>query len=290
MLPGGSTGRHDRQLQLQCSKQQRQRQLAEPLHPGLELAAITTLHAAQVVNEDADREEDDCDDEPIGDEKEPSLGSVGVSEYAHQGRWAAGARDDREHDNSDDENTGDDEPGVDDEPSLGARENHHDQRGWGYGTSDLEQDADDDEPSPRTRRKPRPAMPSTGAPLPAEAPVGTIQIDFPTHPEAVACNIRGGCLAPVVCDGDVVIAEPVLPKPGELAVVWPVEGTPLIKYLTTSLDYGFPHSPKSNVALLIRLRMLNPPTAFFVRADKVERIWRVVRIIPAAEVKRTPNV
>lgn len=53
-----------------------------------------------------------------------------------------------------------------------------------------------------------------------------------------------------------------------------------MKYLETSLEHFFPHNPRSEVALVVHLRMLNPPMLLEISAAKIDRIWRVAHVVP----------
>ena len=254
-----------------------------------------------------DAEGDDSDLELSGDENEPSLGSLGSCGglYLRQAQtWAAGDDKDRE------EEDGNLEPDHENEPSLGSLDRMVNQERWAsthdsldacsdreHDDCDLE-DGGDTEPNGDEQDGPDyrefgqakhtvTVAPSCGSPLKSQGVLGYIQTGFTEHPQAIALTVDGECLKPDVLSGSTIVAEPVLPKPGELACFWPVGGgRPIVKYLVTSLDYGFPHNPRSEVVLHVHARMINPPRLLGMRADRIERIWRVARVIPAADVVR----
>jgi hypothetical protein len=92
-------------------------------------------------------------------------------------------------------------------------------------------------------------------------------------------RVAGACLAPRLMDGQIVIVEPRLPTPGDLAVVW-VKGQsmPVIKILRTEI-IGFPHHPQSELVSSIDMEQLSPPGRLSIWADKVDCIARVHSII-----------
>ena len=116
--------------------------------------------------------------------------------------------------------------------------------------------------------------------LPAPKPLLALPAPKPT-PERFGLIVAGSCLSPRVENGQVVVVEPGLPAPGDLAVVWlKGQSIPMIKVLRTAI-FGFPHNPKSEVICSINLEQLNPPDRFAVWADKVERVARVHSVLPA---------
>ena len=99
--------------------------------------------------------------------------------------------------------------------------------------------------------------------------------------KAFGLVITGHCLEPKVRDGQVVIVEQGLPKPGELAVVW-AKGweIPQVKILAREI-VGFPHHPANNCVHGIELEQLNPPRRLKIWADRVERNMRVHAVVDA---------
>ena len=185
-------------------------------------------------------------------------------------------------DEGNDEPDSDREPDNDYEPSLGsiAVQAHESQSRWSTGNlQDLELGTG--APSTTGRRL---VAPKCGKPIDTpEFILGELKVDGPLHPQAIAFALRGSCLEPILYEKDFVIAEPVLPKRGELAVIWPAGEGPMIKYLESELEWFFPHNPKSEIALEVQLRMLNPPRSFGISAAEIDRIWRVSKIVPASK-------
>jgi hypothetical protein len=110
-------------------------------------------------------------------------------------------------------------------------------------------------------------------PLPADA-----------HPETFGLQIVGNCLAPRALEGQVVLVEPTMPKPGELAVFFfQGGGLPICKMLSRPI-FGYPHHPESEVIPVAEIEQLNPPKHFHVLLNKVEAIGRVHSVVgtPAA--------
>jgi len=99
--------------------------------------------------------------------------------------------------------------------------------------------------------------------------------------DAFGLVVQGDCLAPKVKNGQIVVVDKGLPKPGELAVIW-AKGCdrPQVKYLAAPI-FGFPHHPESTVCHGIELEQLNPPRRLRIWADRVERIMRVAAVVEA---------
>jgi hypothetical protein len=112
--------------------------------------------------------------------------------------------------------------------------------------------------------------------------IGSVPCPDGVHPDAFALKVVGDCLEPRVSDGCKVIVEPSpLPGPGELAVFWfkGREDKPVVKILRTSLEWGFPHNPKSEIELIVIAEQLNPPEHYRIPAGQIEQVARVHSIV-----------
>ena len=110
-------------------------------------------------------------------------------------------------------------------------------------------------------------------PLPADA-----------HPKAFGLKIIGNCLAPRALEGQVVLVEPTMPQPGELAVFFfKGGGLPTCKVLSKPI-YGYPLHPESEVVPVAELEQLNPPKRYHLPLDRVEAIGRVHSVIDTTAV------
>lgn len=103
--------------------------------------------------------------------------------------------------------------------------------------------------------------------------------DIPTKglpADYIALKIDGDCLVPRAHDGEIVIAERKLPKPGELAVFWfKGRARPVVKVLRTRLDLLYPFVPGGNCVAVIEFEQSNPPKRYAVSIDEIECIARV---------------
>ncbi len=100
--------------------------------------------------------------------------------------------------------------------------------------------------------------------------------------DAIGLRVAGDCLAPEVNDGDVVVLDSKVPKPGELAVIWFKGAAPIIKYLVSDLTFFYPYNPKSEIVLRAIVRQTNPMKQLaFELNDRVECIASVRTVFPA---------
>jgi len=109
--------------------------------------------------------------------------------------------------------------------------------------------------------------------------IGEVPRPAGTSRGAFGLVVTGDCLSPKVKNGQVVIVDKGLPKPGELAVVWATGlAMPQVKVLAAPIR-GFPHHPESTVCHGIELEQLNPPRRFRIWADRIEKIMRVAAVV-----------
>jgi hypothetical protein len=138
-------------------------------------------------------------------------------------------------------------------------------------------------PSKTNAKTKRPAKVGRPSPSPAYTADGIGEVPRPsgTSRDAFGLVVDGDCLAPKVRNGQVIIVEKGLPRPGELAVVW-AKGLdrPQVKILAREL-FGFPHHPESTVCHSVELEQLNPPRRFRMWADGVDKIMRVSAVVDA---------
>ena len=99
------------------------------------------------------------------------------------------------------------------------------------------------------------------------------------HPDAFGLKIVGNCLAPRALESQVVLVEPTMPQPGELAVFFfKGGGLPTCKVLSKPI-FGYPLHPESECIPVAEVEQLNPPKRYHVPLDKIEAIGRVHSVI-----------
>lgn len=138
----------------------------------------------------------------------------------------------------------------------------------------------------------RSLLPATANAEAFEMPRGTGRVEVPEHiwrgkerdSDAYALRLTGDCLEPEVYEGDWAIASPSRrPRAGEFVVLWPKEGTPLLKRLVAE-PMAFPQNlhPDSEVMPLIEVEMLNPRRHFMIPANKLSAVHAVIGTFPDA--------
>lgn len=133
----------------------------------------------------------------------------------------------------------------------------------------------------KSKRPAKSGRPSLTPPPITKDGMGSVPRPAGTSRDAFGLVVVGNCLSPKVKDGQVIICEKGLPRPGELVVVW-AKGLdrPQVKILARAV-FGFPHHPESTVCHSIELEQLNPPRRFRMWADGVDKIMRVAAVVEA---------
>ncbi len=107
--------------------------------------------------------------------------------------------------------------------------------------------------------------------------------------KAYALPVVGDCMAPAICDGDMLIVSPDAPvAEGEPVVIWPLSGDPKLKRLVSpaTLHKFVPLSPASEVDPLFLFKADDNDRVLMVRASRLAAIHGILRVIRSAEVPK----
>jgi hypothetical protein len=108
------------------------------------------------------------------------------------------------------------------------------------------------------------------------APRGTVP-NVINDPLAYGSTVQGNCLAPVICDGDVVLFSPSLKvKKGMFVGIVFKNGHRWIKRLTS--EPPTPMHPENNCRVLMRVEMTNPPKTYFCDPAAIENFHAVAGV------------
>ncbi len=102
--------------------------------------------------------------------------------------------------------------------------------------------------------------------------------------DTYAVEIEGGCLSPILNNGDTIVASETAPLlVGEPVVVCPKGGhQPVVKILRSEIvPSRMKVSPRSEVMPLVFFDTLNPPRGLMIGVDKIEAIHGVLGFVPA---------
>lgn len=102
-------------------------------------------------------------------------------------------------------------------------------------------------------------------------------------PELYGLTVDGTCLAPVINDGDLIIASPTAPiADGDYVVIWGASERPLVKRIVGALPR--PYAPGSDVQPCLRAEQLNPPKKYLFPVDRIRAVHRVIGWAGAASL------